>query len=210
MWWLPVRTSAPRTAHAHLIALLHWTRWGVVFGGSLLLLALMLAPHVLAPAPPRPSTHLTLDILPVRPGGPAQNYAAYVPATALSLPARSLATITIRNFDLDATPLPADSPYWRVTGTVGGIAYADGVPYTALPRTQIAHTFTVPDLGLNVPIPSRSAHAGSYSVVTFSFPTGAPGTHLWQCHDPCGDGPDGLGGPMADVDYMRGTLTIDD
>jgi hypothetical protein len=175
----------------------------------MLLLALLLAPTLSAPPLPRPSTQVALDILPVLPGGPAQGYAGYTPSNALSLPAHSRATITIRNFDLDATPLPIDSPYTRVAGTVGGVAYADGAPYSLLDRTQIAHTFTVPDLGLNVPIPSRATHGRSYTVVTFSFFTGAPGTHQWQCHDPCGDGVDGLGGPMADVDYMRGTLTIE-
>jgi hypothetical protein len=191
-------------------AVARWVRWGVALGGGLVLLALALTPHLSAIPLPRPSTEVALDILPVLPGGPAQNYAGYAPSTALSLPAHRLATVTIRNFDLDATPLPVDSPYTRVEGTVGGVAYADGAPFTALDRTRIAHTFTVPDLGLNVPIPSTSSSGRSYAVVTFSFNTGAPGIHTWQCHDPCGDGADGLGGPMADVDYMRGTLTIED
>jgi hypothetical protein len=192
-----------------LITIARLVRWVVALGGGLILLALLLTPNLMAPPPARPNDHVTLDILPVLPGGPAQNYAGYVPSSALSLPAHHLATITIRNFDLDATPLPANSPYTRVEGTVGGVAYADGAPYRALDRARIAHTFTVPDLGLNVPIPSRSAQGQSYVVVTFSFHTGAPGILLWQCHDPCGDGADGLGGPMADEDYMRGTLAID-
>jgi hypothetical protein len=189
---------------------LRWVRWGIALSGGVLLLALFLAPTPSAPPLPRPFTKVALDILPVLPGGPAQGYAGYAPSTALRLPAHSRATITIRNFDLDATPLPIDSPFTRVEGTVGSVAYADGAPYSMLDRTRIAHTFTVPDLGLNVPIPSSAAHGRSYTVVTFSFFTGAHGIHQWRCHDPCGDGVDGLGGPMGDVEYMRGTLTIED
>jgi hypothetical protein len=201
--------SETRPRISRLTVALRWLRCTVALGGAMALLALLLTPSLLAPAPQRPSGHLTLDILPVLPGGPAQNYAAYVPSTALSLPAYGLATVTIRNFDLDATALPPSSPYTRVSGTVGGVAYVDGEPYRELDGSRIAHTFTIADLGLNVPIPSRSAYAKSFAVVTFSFYTGAPGIHLWQCHDPCGDGADGLGGPMADVDYMRGTLAVE-
>ncbi len=195
--------------YAHLIALARWTRRGVVLAGGLVLVILWAGPTVLAPPNQvRPASQVALDIMPARPGGPAQAYAAYLPSTVLSVPARSVITVTIRNFDLDPTPAPAGSPYTRVQGTLGVVAYADGVPYTALDRAGIAHTFTVLQLGLNVPIPGRSASGKPYVVATFSFRTGAPGTYRWRCFDPCGDGPDGLGGPMADMDYMEGTLTV--
>ncbi len=195
--------------YEHLIALARWARRGVALAGGLVLVFLWAGPTVLAPRNQvRPASHAALDIMPVRPGGPAQAYAAYLPSTVLSVPAHSVITVTIRNFDLDPTPVSADSPYARVQGTVGDAAYADSQAYTALDRTGIAHTFTVPQLGLNVPIPGRSASGKPYVVVTFSFRTGAPGTYRWRCFDPCGDGPDGLGGPMADVDYMEGTLTV--
>jgi hypothetical protein len=117
-------------------------------------------------------------------------------------------TVTIRNFDLDPTLVPGGSPYTRVQGTVGGVAHADGVPYTTLDRAGVAHTFTVPGLQLNVPIPGRAPSGKPDVVVTFSFRTPGPGTYRWKCFDPCGDGPDGQGGPMADVDYMQGTLIV--
>ncbi len=205
----PIRPPEARHQRSRVSVIVRWVRWGVALGGGLLLLALLLTPNLPAMPLLRPSAQVALDILPVLPGGPARNYAGYTPSTALRLRAHSLATVTIRNFDLDATPLPVDSPFTQVAGTVGGVAYADGAPYSMLDRTRIAHTFTVPDLGLNVPIPSSAPHGRPYTVVTFSFYTGAPGTHLWQCHDPCGDGVDGLGGPMADADYMRGTLAVE-
>ncbi len=205
-----IGTVGTARLYGHLIALAHWTRWGVALAGGLILLALWVGPDLLAqPHQVRPTTHVALDIMPVRPGGPAENYAAYLPSTALSVPARSVITVTIRNFDLDPTPVPAGSPYARVQGTAGGVAYADGVPYTALDHTHIAHTFTVPGLQLNVPIPGRAASGKPDVVVTFSFRSLGPGTYRWKCFDPCGDGPDGLGGPMADVDYMQGTLSVE-
>lgn len=202
-----VGTGGP---YAHLIALARWARLGAALAGGLVLVILWARPTVLAPHNQlRPASHVALDIMPVRPGGPAQGYAAYLPSTVLSVPAHSVITVTIRNFDLDPTQAPDGSPYTRVQGTVGGVAYADGQAYTALDRTGIAHTFTIPQLGLNVPIPSRAARGKHAVIVTFSFRTADPGTYRWQCFDPCGDGPDGLGGPMADLDYMRGTLTVE-
>lgn len=188
---------------------------GVVIAGGLLLLLLFSA----VPIPSIPSSqtassqalppdHVALDIMPVKPGGPADDYAAYVPSTVMTMSANSLVSVTIRNFDLDATPLSADSPYARVQGTVGGVAYADGKAYTALDRSVVAHTFTVPDLHLNVPIPGHATAGKRYVTVTFSVRTGTPGIYAWRCFAPCGDGSDGSAGPMADDAYMRGTLVI--
>lgn len=154
------------------------------------------------------SDHIALDIMKVKPGGPPENYAGYAPSTVLSAPANSLITITIRNFDLDATPLPDGSPYARVQGTVGGVAYADGAAYTSLALTNVAHTFTVPELGLNVPIPGHSATGKRFVTVDFQLHIGKAGMYGWRCFAPCGDGSDGQAGPMADERYMRGTLIV--
>lgn len=196
--------------YAVLLALIRWTRRGIMLGGALVLLALWVGPNFAAtPHPERAASHIALDILPIRPGGPAQDYAAYLPSTALYVPARIAISVTIRNFDLDPTPVPVGSPYTQVLGTLNGVAYADGVPYTGLDRMAIAHTFTVPGLHLNVPIPGRSASGKPDVAVTFSFRSSGPGVYQWKCFDPCGDGPDGLDGPMANVDYMRGSLAVE-
>jgi hypothetical protein len=196
--------------YAFWIGVMRWLRLGVGILLCLLILALWGGFDVPAPSGhARPSDHIALDIMPVKAGGPAQDYAAYVPSTLLSAPAHSVVSVTIRNFDLDATPLPATSSRARVSGTVGGVASVDGSTYRALDPAAIAHTFTIPQLGVNVPIPGHSASGKHYVTVTFSFRTGAPGTYDWQCFDPCGDGPDGLDGPMAAVSYMQGTLTVE-
>lgn len=208
----PRDSPAPemRSVEEALIPVIRWIRWGVVLAGGVILLALLGGIDAVAPqGHALPDGHVALDIMPVKPGGPAVDYAAYVPSTVVSVPANSLVTITIRNFDLDATPLQADSPYTHVQGTTGGVAYADGAAYTALPRTGIAHTFTIPELHLNVPIPGQSASGARYVTVMFSFHTGKDGAYNWRCYAPCGDGPDEQGGPMADEGYMRGTLFVE-
>ena len=205
-------TTRSSTPHTLLVTLFRSTRWAAALVGGFILVAVWIGPNLLAfpwqvQRASQPSTQVALDIMPVRPGGPAEGYAAYLPSTALRVPAHSTITVTIRNFDLEPAVMSAALPYTTVQGTVGGVAYADGRIYTALDRTAVAHTFTVPQLGLNVPIPDRAASGRPDVVVTFRFRTSSPGTFAWQCFDPCGNGPDGMDGPMTELDYMRGSLT---
>lgn len=220
-------TSASHASHAShasreptggLIAVARWTRYLVLIFGGLLFIALTVGQHLvptsaaptagsrLAQAPL--SDQLALDIMAVKPGGPATGYATYLPTTTLSAPAQSIVTVTIRNFDLDPATIPVGSSANQVLGTVGGVAYADGKAYAALGRSQIAHTFTVPALHVNVPIPGVSASGKPYVTVTFRVRMGAAGVYAWQCMAPCGEGEDGQAGPMADERYMRGALEV--
>jgi hypothetical protein len=200
---------------ATLATALRWARVVVAAVAWLILVAVLAGPALGAlfgpsrPMHARPSSRIALDIMPTMALGPAQNYPAYLPSTTLTVPAHSQISVTIRNFDLDATTVAQASPNTHVEGTVGGVAYADGMPYAGLDPSAMAHTFTVPALHLNVPIPGRSASGKRYVVVTFSFRSGAPGAYVWHCAAPCGDGPDGLEGRMADVGFMRGVLTVE-
>ena len=205
-WRLPVLPDLP--------SLPAWSPFALIAGLVVVAFALSLASAAAGPpAPaatsstraPRP-VHLALDIFPVRPLGPTANWPAYTPATTLSVPADSLVTLTIRNFDLGSAPLPANSPYAHVTGTTSGIAQADGQSYTAIAPDQVAHTFTISQLHVNVPIPGTAQPGQSFVTVTFSFRTGtAAGSYSWRCNAPCGtDG--GYGGPMQTPGYMLGTL----
>jgi hypothetical protein len=155
------------------------------------------------------TTHVSLDILPVKPGGPAEDWPAYMASSPTTIPANTLVTVTIRNFDLGDDTMPADSPLLRVQGTTNGVATADGKAYSALVATHVSHTFTIPQLHLNVPIPGDPVGDASNVSVTFTFRTPArAGTYTFQCFVPCGTGSAGFDGPMSTMGYMRGTLTV--
>ncbi len=139
--------------------------------------------------------------------GMQKDWPGYLPNT-LVVPANSLVTVTLRDSDMGDTPLPKGSPFTTVQGIVGGVAYADGHAYTALAPEKVAHTFTIPQLHINVPLPGDTTTGKPYGIVTFTFHTGAAGSYYFQCFDPCGTGTNGWEGPMMTRGYMRGTLTV--
>lgn len=158
------------------------------------------------PSPAIPSYSASASIILLsKPGGPA-DWPAYTPSN-LTVPANSLVTLTIRNYDLGDTPLPATSPYDVVQG-IQGSATMDGHPYVALDPTRVAHTFTILALHLNVPIPGDGAPGAAFVTVTFTFRTGAAGVYMWQCFAPCGDGPAGDSGSMETIGDMMGYLIV--
>jgi len=149
----------------------------------------------------------------------------WVHTTYFEVPANTRVNITIDEYD-GCTPLR--NPVWgRVTGTIGGVEYVNGTPTSLLNSwagCTVAHTFTMPALGINVPLASPTTlkenqnlcttspcTSGPHQVVTFSFMTPAVGgTFRWQCIIPCGLGyVDGNGGPMATPGYMSGQMQVD-
>lgn len=162
--------------------------------------------HIAQAAPvARPEKHvqLKLDIILNQPGM-QKDWPAYAP-NKLVVPANSLVTVTLHDYDLGNTPLPNNTPFSTVQGTVGGAAYLNGMAYTSLAPDKIAHTFTIPQLHINVPLPGDGKESDS---ITFTFHTGKAGTYMFQCFDPCGTGSTGWEGPMATKGYMMGTLTV--
>ncbi|HVB22350.1 MAG TPA: hypothetical protein VNG51_10425 [Ktedonobacteraceae bacterium] len=139
--------------------------------------------------------------------GMHKDWPAYTP-TNLVLPAHSLVTITIRNYDLGDTPLPNNSPFTKVQGTIGGTASANGHTYSSLAADKVAHTFTILQLHVSVPVPGDAVNGASYAAVTFTIRTGNAGTYMFQCFDPCGTSSSGWMGPMMTMGYMMGTLTV--
>lgn len=120
-----------------------------------------------------------------------------------ALPANTTVTLTIAAHDDMLSALPDGSTYNTVAG---GTETVDGKTVTTIANTQIAHTITVPSLGINIPIPM--APEKGTTTVTFTFKTGAAGTYAWRCLTPCGDGTDGMGGAMATTGWMKGTFTV--
>ena len=136
-----------------------------------------------------------------------KDWPAYTPST-LVVPAYSLVTITIRNYDLGDTPMPKGSPFTSVQGTLGGVASVNGHAYTTLAAEKVAHTFTLPQLNINVPVPGDATTGKPYVEVSFTIRTGAAGSYYFRCMDPCGIGSIGWEGPMLTRGYMLGTLTV--
>jgi hypothetical protein len=112
--------------------------------------------------------------------------------------------VTIRSYDDGPAPVPA--PYTRVSGTVGGVEQVNGHPVRSVSPRAISHTFTIPELGINLPIPA-APKGGSVTVVATIRLTKA-GRFPWQCMAPCGTGAGGWGGPMVTAPYMRGVVTV--
>jgi hypothetical protein len=147
-----------------------------------------------------------LDIVINQPGM-RQDWPAFAPNN-LVLPANGLVTLTLRDYDMGDTLMPKGSPFTTVQGVVGGVAYADGHAYTALALDKMAHTFTILQLNLNVPLPGDTTTGKPYGVVTFTFRTGAAGIYFLKCFVPCGTGIGGWQGAMVTKGYMIGTLTV--
>lgn len=149
---------------------------------------------------------------------------AWVHTTLFKVPAGSKIDVTILGYD-GCTPLR--NPFWgKVTGTDGNSVNVNGSPVSLLNSwgsCSVAHTFSIPGIGLNVPVASPTTLAansnlcgtspctsGPHTTVTFSFNSPAtPGDYFWQCRIPCGLGYlDGFGGPMQTIGYMTGQMEV--
>lgn len=140
------------------------------------------------------------------------------PATNISLPAHRLIKLVIVNYD-DGNASLASPSYANVEGTTGGtVSFASNndVNSTELssgilirgvqtmsnvPTDLIAHTFTIPSLGINIPVPLSSTVVATLTI-------DHPGTYTWFCMTACGSGSDGLGGAMVTPGWMTGSVTV--
>jgi hypothetical protein len=121
-----------------------------------------------------------------------------------SLPPHATVTLTIVSFDTSASP-PA-AYYSGVRGTIGGVETVNGRVVSRLPVVDIAHTVTVPALGVNVPVPAARKGHPVRVVVTLTTP--GPGTYEWLCMCPCGLSQGGWGYPMEQAGMMRGLIRV--
>jgi len=111
--------------------------------------------------------------------------------------------LTIKEYDDMISALPAGSPYNDVKG---GTMTVDGVATTTVSNENISHTFSIPELGINVPL--VKAPEGKSSTTVFTFKVDKAGTYTWRCLTPCGGDPKGMGGAMATKGWMVGTITV--
>ena len=164
------------------------------------------ASRVAYAAPVERHAQVNLNIVINQPGM-QKDWPGYAP-NHLVVPANSIVTVTLRDYDLGDTPLPTNSPFTTVQGTVGSSAKVDGKAYSSLAPEKVAHTFTISQLHINVPLPGDAPKGAAYDTITFTFHTGKAGTYTFQCFDPCGTGSTGWMGPMMTKGYMMGTLSV--
>jgi hypothetical protein len=151
--------------------------------------------------------------------------------TIYKVPAHTLVHVTIDQYD---SQTGLRNPFLaQIRGTVGGVAsYTDtgtssglpkydNTPEHVLPPSQAAHTFTIPDLDLSVPLLGISNNAKNvcsvapcstsfeHTTISFSFRSPGPGTYRWQCFVPCAYAfLYGFGGPMQTIGYMDGLIEV--
>ncbi len=139
-------------------------------------------------------------------------------SASIALPAHRLIRLTIIDYDDGAANLTG-SQYSTVSGTKNnmvteisdenvnssqgpaGIQISGGENVTSLAPDNVAHTFTIPQLGINIPI------APSSTVVAY-FTINQTGTYSWFCQTACGSGADGLEGAMETPGWMTGNTVV--
>ncbi len=171
------------------------------------------------------------------PGAPAPeiDWVSYCNSTTWELPANSVITVVIKQYD-GASGLYNDF-FQNVQGTVGGVAMYNNKPMNQIKADDAAHTFTiqsqpdepsgsrifvsVPLLGVADDAPSNTNVTGldgnqyqypKPNVIEFQFRTGPAGhTYIWHCYVPCGndrESPYGFTGPMSTTGFMAGTISV--
>jgi hypothetical protein len=146
-----------------------------------------------SPAPTAPGAvsylNLTIDL------NATTGWPQYSPANFTVAAGEVRVTIT----DHDAA-MPWPGCTCNVTGTVGGLETINDTSVSELSSSNIAHSFDVPSLGINVLSPGGS-------VVAFTLFLNQSGTFTWFCEAPCGA--DGYtGAPMGVSGYMTGTMSV--
>jgi hypothetical protein len=173
-------------------------------------------------------TSLTLQTVPSYGHAPDPDWVTYLVqdsgghwhhSTVFQLPAHTLVHVTLYQYD---TATGLRNPFLaQVRGTQGGTATLNGKSFSTLNADDASHTFTIPDIGLSVPLsgisdtaknPCSVAPCGlgyDHNTITFTFMTPGRGTYRWQCFVPCGaQFIFGNGGPMQTIGWMDGWLKI--
>jgi hypothetical protein len=143
----------------------------------------------------------------------------WVHSTIWKVPANTLVRVTVLQYDGDSG---LRNPFLgQPRGIVGGRMIVNGKPLRVLNPDLASHTFTIPDLGVSVPLMGVADNAKNqcavapctlaeaHNTITFTFHSGKKGLHRWQCFVPCAAGwLYGFGGPMQTVGWMDGFIKV--
>jgi len=145
----------------------------------------------------------------------------WVHTTVFQVPQHTRINFTIYNYD-SGSPL-RNQQIGQVTGIYGNAATLNGKVFRVINSNagnMVAHTFSIPSLGVNVPLYANNGNANlcaaapcttksPYQVIRFSITSPGPGDYRWQCFVPCGLGfLFGNGGPMSTLGYMGGFMKV--
>jgi len=186
------------------------------------------APAAISAVTTNGTAQLTLQTVPSYGHHPFPDWVSYLAkdssghwkhTTIFKVPAHTLVKVTIYQYD-GASGL-RNNFLAEVQGTKGGVEVLNGKAVSAINPDDAAHTFSVPDLDINVPMPGVDANAKNqcsvapctlaeaHNTITFSFVSPGPGTYRWQCFVPCALAfLYGNGGPMQTIGYMDGLIEV--
>ncbi len=130
------------------------------------------------------------------------------------IPADRKIVLTITSYDMGNAPVL--SQYTHVSGTInnkillinGAVASGSNVKkqwsmnVSSIPKSKVAHTFTIASLDINIPI-----EAGSTEIAVLK-PIKKSGIYYWQCMAVCGSGKNGWGGAMSTNGWMKGRVIV--
>jgi hypothetical protein len=186
------------------------------------------APAAISAVTTNGTAQLTLQTVPSYGHHPFPDWVSYLAkdssghwkhTTIFKVPAHTLVKVTIYQYD-GASGL-RNNFLAKVQGTRGGVEILNGKAVSTINPDDAAHTFSVPDLDINVPMPGVDANAKNqcavapctlaeaHNTITFSFVSPGPGTYRWQCFVPCALAfLYGNGGPMQTIGYMDGLIEV--
>jgi hypothetical protein len=149
---------------------------------------------------------------------------SWLQSTTFTLPANT--TVHVKVFEYDTQTGLRNNFFALPQGIVGDdmklTIGSSTQTVSTVDATTVAHTWTVPGMGISVPfvgIPNNApnqcttapcAESTTHNTIEFTIRTGKAGHYRWQCIVPCA--PPGFlfgnGGPMQTVGYMGGFVDV--
>ena len=154
---------------------------GVGFGLVIALPAQSGTSTIPSPTGPVSYVNLTVNV------NATNGWPQYSPANFTTSTGRTVFTIVDNDSPMSWSGCPCS-----VGGTVDGLELINGTPVGIVPPDNVAHSFNVPELGIQIMSPGQS-------VVQFTVDIERTGQFIWFCIVPCGTGADPYNTPPMGV-----------